>query len=534
MSNIQRNTLIYLQENSFKYLYWILLLFYILMYTPYGFEDGDMGTIFSISWSMYNGYFPFTDFTYIKPPFSPYFHSLFLYITEDYAYLINRGFYYIQVFMYSYLAASLLCKTFRLYSKNTIYLIAILGALISIHNYPPTPWNTVDGVFFSVIGTYFLLSKKETLWRIVLGALFVSLGVLCKQSFFFFPVFLTAYLVLLKNYKKAGLFVASGLAFALLFVIILFLNGAWDAFYNQIFSFTPTSSFIETAIKVYYLALKFNYLLIIGLLLVFFLAKKYLSKHITFLYSFGSIAAIFLYLYLHEDSFHTVKKALMQALLVISIIYALYYSRNDKRYWFLLLLLSLSWCAAISNGFNTPIHFSGPIAFTIFIMSYDLKTFKFSKVVGAISILFFVVVFYVGYQNVYMDSNRKELTYNMGAIYPQLSCVKSDKSTFEKYSELKNLSQYYTNYTILPSVTLGHYLTKTKNPIGVDWVFNHHLANQIQVYVDKLEDKNVTVFLENFENHVHNYEESSLLTVYVKDNWKLIEKRNYFRVYRKP
>ncbi len=530
---MHQKNLIYLQENSFKYLYWVLLLFYIVMYTTYGFEDGDMGTIFSISWSIYNGYFPYTDFTYIKPPFSPYFHSLFLYITEDYAYLINRGFYYIQVFLYSYFAAKLLCKIFKINSKNTVYFIAILGALISIHNYPPMPWNTVDGIFFSILGTYFLLHRKEKIWQIILGTFLISLGVLCKQSFFFFPVFLTAYLILLKNYKKATIFVISGLGTALLFIIILFLNDAWDAFYNQIFSFTPASSFINTAIKVYYLAFKFNYLLIIGLLSVFFLVKKYLPNHVTFLYAITSIAVLFLYFYLHEDSYHTVKNALMQSLLVISALHALYFAKKDKRYWFLLLLLSLSWCAAISNGFNTPIHFSTPIVFTFFIMSYDLKTFTFSKLVGSISVLCFVIVFYVGYQNVYMDSNRKELTYNMGAIYPQLSCIKSDKPTYEKYLELKKLSQNYTNYTILPSVTLGHYLTKTKNPIGVDWVFNHHLADQIQLYIDKLETKNVTVFLENFENNINNYEETSLLTVYVKNNWKLVEKRNYFRVYKK-
>ena len=164
---MHQKDLIYLQENSFKYLYWVLLLFYIVMYTTFGFEDGDMGTIFSISWSMYNGYFPYTDFTYIKPPFSPYFHSLFLYITEDYAYLINRGFYYIQVFLYSYFAAKLLCKIFKINSKNTVYFIAILGALISIHNYPPMPWNTVDGIFFSILGTYFLLHRKEKIWQII-------------------------------------------------------------------------------------------------------------------------------------------------------------------------------------------------------------------------------------------------------------------------------------------------------------------------------------------------------------------------------
>ena len=82
-------------KNPFKYLFFALILFYILVYGPYGIEEGDMGSIFGISWSMYNGYFPHRDFVYIKPALSPFFHSLPLYLTEDYAYLINRYLYFV-------------------------------------------------------------------------------------------------------------------------------------------------------------------------------------------------------------------------------------------------------------------------------------------------------------------------------------------------------------------------------------------------------------------------------------------------------
>ena len=87
----------------------------------------------------------------------------------------------------------------------------------------------------------------------------------------------------------------------------------------------------------------------------------------------------------------------------------------------------------------------------------------------------------------------------MSEVFPQLKGVKSDEETFKKYSELKVLAQEYDNFTVLPSVTLAHYLTGTVNPIGVDWVFNHHLSDQLPQYIQKLEDQNVTVFLEDFE-----------------------------------
>jgi len=521
-------------KNPFKYLYFFLLIFYIGMYVPYGLEDGDMGSIFGISWSMYNGYFPFKDFVYIKPPASPYFHSLFLYITEEYAYLINRAFYYVQVFMYSLLAAKLLFKVFKISSKNLVYFIAILGALVSIHNYPPMPWNTVDGVFFATIGLYFLFSEKKKILSIITAAFFISISVLCKQSFFFLPVFLFLYLLIFKEYRKLIYFIISGIFFALVFILILYLNNSWQPFFDQIFSFTPSSSLVDSGIKSYYLALKFNIIAIIIITTLFFILRKLFPGNPTYLFLNLTIAGIFIYYFLGEDSFYTVKSGLLQILFVVTAFFALLNFKKQKEYLFLLLLLSLSWCASISNGFKTPIHFSTPIVFGLFLLCYNFRDIKFSKKLGVFTVLLFTVTFYIGYQNIYMDSNRNKLTYNMGEVFPKLKFIKSDKETYEKYKELKTLSSKYDNFTILPSVTLGHYLTNTLNPIGVDWVFNHHLSNQLPAYIDKLNNKNITVFLENFEGHINNYEETSDLTMYVKEHWKMVEKSDYFRVYQKP
>lgn len=521
-------------KNPFKYLFFLLIIFYLAMYFPYGFEDGDMGSILGISWSMYNGAFPHVDFVYIKPAFSPYFHSWFFYISEEYAYMLNRGFYYIQVFTYSWLAARLLCKAFKIDSVNILYFIAIVGALISIHNYPPTPWNTIDGLFFTTIGATFLFSDRKRVLNIFLGALFVSLGVLCKQSFFFVPVFITLYLLFFKQYKKTAWFIGFGLVFAATFVFILHQNNALEPFYDQITSFTSGGSFVDTAIKSYYLALKFNFIWAVLAFVVFMAIRRYMPGNSVYVLLNVLIAGVFISLYLQDDSFHTVKRFIMQLLFIASAGYALVSSFRNKKYLFLLLLLSFSWCASISNGFNTPIDYSTPIAFALFIFCYDIQDFKFKKIPGFAVVLLFLATFYIGYQNVYRDSKRPYLTYNMSEVFPQLKGVKSDEETFRKYSELKVLASEYDNFTILPSVTLGHYLTGTVNPIGVDWVFNHHLSDQLPEYIRKLEDQNVTVFLENFENHVDNYEESSLLTVYVRDNWQLVEKREHFRVYRKP
>lgn len=505
----------------------------MVFYGPYGIEEGDMGSIFGISWSMYNGYFPHRDFVYIKPAFSPFFHSLPLYINEEYGYLINRYFYFIQIFIYSYLACKIAFKVLNLSYKN-LYFIAILGALVSIHNYPPMPWNTVDGIFFSILGLYVLVSFSKKSWSLVLSALFLFLGALCKQSFFFFPVVIGLFLVLRKDWKTLIALSISGISLVALFLFIFWSQNALDPFIEQLFSFTSGSSLLDTGVKSYYLAIKFNAIYILISVVVFWVLRKYTSKSVTFIAKHVIIISIFLWLYYTNQSLYSnAKYGIIHILWLFGVLYAISKSFTDKSYDILVIMFSLGWCASISNGYNTPIDFSTPTMLFLALLSFK-EFYQIKKWLGVLIIGLYLGTFYYGYQFPYRERPRQELTHNLGDIYPRLSSVYTHANRYEKFKNLKELSEKYANFTILPSMTLGHYITDTVNPIGVDWVFNHHLANELENYKQKLKTKNVTVFIENFENHQDNYEESSLLTMHVVKHWKLIEQTEHFRVFQKP
>ncbi|MEP2937016.1 MAG: hypothetical protein ABJM06_01385 [Gilvibacter sp.] len=523
-------------KDPFKAIFFIVLIGYLFLYTPFGLENGDMGSIFGISWSMYNGYIPHVDFYYIKPAFPPYFHSLFLYLSEDFAYLINRGFYYVQVFTFAWLTVDLLKNHFKSINANTQYFLATLAAIITIHNYPPMPWNTIDGVFFTVIGIYILLKKENWYW-IALATLCISLGVLSKQSFYFMPVFITAYLIWNKAYIKLGTFIAFGVVFAFSSIGILFALGAWEPFIEQTFSFTSGGSFIEAGFKNYLRSAYENWTwLLLTLVLLWAARHKDMSPNSGLTVVFVLIAGALLNFYLKEDSYHTVKAFMFQLWFLLAIGYVFWTAIKSKeqKYRLLLLLLCLSWCASISNGFKTPISYAVPLVISLYVYLQENRSEIVYKWASLAVLAAFLGVFYVGYQTVYNDSERGELTYNMGDIFTRLRGIKSDEATYKQYEQLKALDAKYDNYTILPSMTLGHYVTNTKNPIGVDWVFNHHLADDIDAHIKMLEDQDVTVFLEPFENHKNSYEESSLLTVYIKENWQQIDHTPYFRVYKKP
>ena len=503
----------------------------MILYGPYGIDEGDMGSIFGISWSMYNGYFPHRDFVYIKPALSPYFHSLPLYFTEDYAYLINRYLYFVQVFAYSYLA-SRIAFTFLKLSKKYIYLIAIIGALVSIHNYPPMPWNTVDGLFFSILGLFFIIKDSKKWWWLVLGAFLLFLGALCKQSFYFFPPIAGLFLIFRKVYKSFYILAASGLVLVFLFVLLFWWQDALDPFIDQMFSFTSGSSLIKTGVKSYYLSIKLNALYIASTLLCVWLIKKYTTPNLSFLLIHIFIVSLFAWLYYkHESLYKPIKYGIIHILWVLGVFYSIIKSIQNPKYLILIVLFSLSWCASISNGYNTPIDFSTPLILFVSIIALG-DTFTLKKWVPPLIISLYLATFYLGYQYPFNEENRNQLNYSLGDIFPRLQTVYTSEDRYYKFEELKELSEKYDNFTILPSMTLGHYATNTLNPIGVDWVFNHHLANELEDYKQKLSDKNLTIFIENFENHKDNYEETSLLMMHVVNNWKLIEKHEHFRVYQ--
>ncbi len=516
----------------FQFLFFALCVFYIIFYMPYGFEGTDTGYIFGSSWNVYNGVLPHRDFIYTRPAIPAYFHTIFLYISETYGYLLDRAFFYIQVFIYSFLGAKMLVENFSISSKDFTYFIAILGALVSIHNYPPMGWNTIDGVFFCVLGIYFIARNGTKKWQWFLGCFFLVLGVFSKQSFYFIPIFLGGYLFLTKNYKKLIFFSGFALFWGLVYFLLKFVTGSFYPFFEQTFQRTGSGDLINVGIKTYYLAVKFNVIYVVAGILFYWVSYKFLPKKIVYLLLHIAIAGVFVFQFYSFGEWHTIQY-LMQLLFIASAGFCVLKAFNDNRYIFLLLLLGVSWSASISNGYQTPIHFSLPIFFSLYLLVFSKEKFiqiEMKKLIPGIILFIFLGTFYYGYQVLYRDSDRPELKYDMGKVFPQLKGIKSDKETFEKYNELKQLASEFPNFTVLPSITLAHYLTKTINPIGTDWPLDVEINDEGAKLTTELEALNTTVFLENSE-FTEEELEGYIMDDLVKKSWKLIKKTEYFDVY---
>jgi len=519
----------------FQVLFYLLCVFYIGFYMPYGLEGTDTGYIFGSSWNIYNGQLPHRDFIYTRPAIPAFFHTIFLFISETYGYVLDRSFFYIQVFFYSFLGAKLLTEHFKFTSKTTLYYIATLGAIVSIHNYPPMGWNTIDGVFFWMIGLFLFLKERSNIASLLFGVLFMILGTFSKQSFYFMPIFLFVYLLLKKDWQRIKYYVLFGLVWLVVYIGFKASTGSLIPLLEQTFSRTEGGALVAAGIKAYYLAVKFNLLYIAIILAVVYGASRVLPKKYVYLLVHLIIAAVFIYMYQQENSISVVKSALVQVLFIVSAVYAVWMLRKNSQYLLLLLLLSLSWSASISGGFKTPIHFSLPIVFALYSLFFQKETSEDKRtpfIYGGI-LLTFLITFYIGYQTIYRDAPRDQLTYDMGTVFPQLSTIKSDEATFNKYEELKHLAKKYPNFTVLPTVTLAHYLTKTVNPIGSDWPHDIEINFDAKRFVAELKAKNSSVFIEKTEFTAEDLKDYEMVTLIEKE-WTLVTETEQFKVYSPP
>ena len=156
-----------------------------------------------------------------------------------------------------------------------MYFLATLGAIISVHNYCPMGWNTVDGIFYSMIGIYLILKKNSNTASVLIGALFMVLGTFSKQSFYFLPIFFGLYLILQKNWTTLIRYGIFGLFWVGAYVGFKWGSGSLEPFIEQTFIRTPASGLVESGIKEYYLAAKFQWPVLAVLAMAVWAANKW-------------------------------------------------------------------------------------------------------------------------------------------------------------------------------------------------------------------------------------------------------------------
>jgi len=507
-----------------KLLFFAIVASYCLYYAPFGVNETDGGFLTGLAWQVLNGKMLYHDIVYVRPPLPVWLRALELQILpEHFAVLGERWIFYAKVGLYSWLGAAVLAKGERRWQ------LAVLGFVVSAHCYPPMAWHTVDGILFAVLAAFFMVPTQEqtlenpkksggsNFFTLVLAGFCLFCALLCKQSFYpLLPIFvLFMFLEKEGRWKRIGWFFGG---FALCFV--LFFNYLYQ--YNLLGNFLQMTSgassgsqALQHGVFDYFritpeLALP-SILLLLPVAWWFWKGKNPAFALTAWsLWLFALVASFAAITWLRQN--HTAPIAQSRAMFWVALGYCFWLASSDfKRnrliissfivHRFSFLLLGISWCASVSWGYNLPMLFATPWVWAGMevtrILEAANKPIRFSKPYRFVMLIGLLLTFRIAHEFVYRDGRRSEMNESMGAIFPQLSGIYSDRETADLYRDLKRLAaQYGPNIKTLPAFPQANYLTKTLPPFPLDWVVNRETNGDNTLIVKNLQEKKPIIFIQ--------------------------------------
>ncbi len=524
------------------------MLFFSL-FGNFGLDTTDRGFIPGLAYRIISGQVIYKDFFYVRPPVSPYLHSLeMLLFPANLELVAYRFVYYLFIWLTVYWTIKSLMRFFDFEEMGiSPWLLASIGFLFSVGNNMVGPWHTVDGLFFSALGFYWL-SRKAEIWNISLGLFCLGLAALCKQPFAVVAIAGFGFSLFHYGFKKAGIAagIALGVAIAFFAIIELILTPDFS-FYtlmmDQILGSTKLSDLKWAGILLYVrpTALAFGLGFGLWLLLKKVLKSKFLGMTMA-IYFFAGMAAIVLgmafmsyqadhFIKPHLGFYHALNGAAMLACLIML------FGKHKNGAAFLLLMLSASWAGGISWGFPYPVYYSTPAIFVgVFLLAkpfgYSFPKFYLPSLLGISLIGMLMLNLYV-----YADGPRKDISYDAGALFPELSHIHTSKENYQEFAEFKALqAKHGDHFTVLPGFTFAHYLTHTTPIVPVDLGHDAELSKHrgVDHMIHDLQYSKAYVLAHRKElSHATsegNYRCSTL--AFVLDNWELVDSSKAFYVYK--
>ena len=475
---------------------------YYLLYGPFGFADTDQGFIPALSYRISIGEIPYLDFDYVRPPLSPLLHRLELYLPDAFEMRAMRFHSYLMVWASVLFSLLAFRRHFELKKLGTsTWILASLAFVFSMHNFPPMPWNTVDGVFFGSLGIYLLSLERKGL---ILGLFSLFLAAMAKQPFaVLFPI---GCLMAFKLHapKKAILGIAGVLGLIALIAIVVQLKyaGFLQAMLKSVTGTTTFADLFASGIQTYFLPLG---LFILPSVLGYFLTKSYprLRRLMGFVLLLG-IALVPLAhagLSYQQAAFQPQRLGAYHALLMAAgiLLWQVWKRKNWAQFNVLLLMCALAWSSGVSWGYAVPVLYAFPGIAAMFILVTEKFDFELPNwVVPTMTGLAFVG-FFLMQQFPYRDAPKWELTENIGQVFERSEGVYTGKDNLVRLTELDFLSRKCEGkFVVLPAMPAAHYLTNTKPIIGIDWTHDGELQpDRIQENYAILQASKAPIFVEN-------------------------------------
>lgn len=534
-----------------RLLFWALVGTYALVYAPYGINETDGGFLTGLAWQCLSGKTLYTEILYVRPPLPVWLRALELRCLPDtWAILGERWIFYFKMGLTAYWGAGALWlshpwRTAAVPSAQSIYRywIAAFVFVVSVHCYPASAWHTVDGLLFGALALR--LAVNAGVGQAFCSGIAVALAMACKQSFY--PLLVLPLLAPYPTWRARG---ASALGLALALgggLAYLAAQGSLSDFWALTASAAQGGQALQHGLLDYFrippvLAIFTALLLLIGAYgwrrvakgPITFATRKTLAYARTLplvlwaLWLVGLGAAYAATLWQHQD--FSLPFGQTRLLFWVASVYCLGIALGGGGLktgggkllkWgtpkgiypavgiFLARLnasalagsLLLTWCAAVSWGYNLPILYATPWVFVA--LRIGRRTWALARptyrllMPNALALTALLGLFWVAYGHIYRDGPRAAMYRHLGEIYPALQGIYSTQETYDLYQDLQRLvSQYGPHYTVLPSFPQADFLNKTRPILPLDWVVSREMGGRQWQVAQLLAERRPTLLIE--------------------------------------
>lgn len=532
-----------LKRDYFKFFFLIVFAFYCVILTQFGLENFDTGYIPSFSWRIINGQTVYEDFIYKGPPVTLYFHAFIMnFLPESGQFILIR---IINYFLFALQVFLLVTAFDNFYNLSKYKLqkwgIVVFGFVVSLLNFSPYPWPTTDGVFFAVV-TFWLLSvaSKPSTSRLILVSLFCILSTLTKQSFYLIPVFFLFFVAAKFDRKAIITFTCLLFFWMSCFLLLLYTVSDLSEFVRQTTGETHLRDLISTGFLNYiFLPIRIVVAGSLILLTVVFFALKAKSWNIAFLLTllkWLSIATFCLSIVLCFVNGIEMATRMLFVATVFGAAFAYGFQRDQlQRVAPVVVVLGIAWSSSISLGYQFPIFCTTGILLG-FLVTVGEHLTSYSKYYVWIALPVFIFACSTNVRP-YREANIQDLRYSLDSISPKLRYIKSSKSNFEKYTELKNLiDKYGENFIVAPSFPMANYLFNDQSELPADWLIETEVGRRQKMFIRLAAEKKNFVFLEKSflqreEFMPERKELFSSIATFINQKFVLVDETNHFLIY---
>lgn len=528
----------------YKIIFFLILAFYCIILSQFGMENWDTGYIPSFSWRVLNGQNIYEDFVYKGPPITIYFHAFWMKILP-----VDGQFYFIRILNYLLFATQVyfVLSAFDSFYKFKNYGIdkwglMIICFIISIHNFPPYPWPTTDGLLFASIALWiFAKDKSDTLINLALIAFFSILSAFTKQSFYLIPIGFWVCIMIKSGIKSSFIFISFLASFLCIYFLWISSFTTLSNYFEQTSNQTSMQDLFKSGIVNYFNSFDSKWVMLLTFLLpifsIYFIREKNTSKFKTY---FKWLIILFVLTSIIYHLFYNERNAslLFYISCVLSTFY--YYSFIQKNIKFLtpiLLALLIAWSTAISVGYPYTMLFStGMISSFIVLFYNEIPRFKNYLYFNYLLLILISFSSFYSTRHPYRDSSIEKLNHGLDTISPKLKYIKTDEETSEKLEEIKFLIEKYgNNFIVAPNTPMSNYIFNSQSELPADWIITNEVMGRESLFIKLAANKKNYIFIEKeyindklYLNYKILYSE---IASFIYENFNKIDETKNFLVY---